>query len=96
MQDNQYPLKHEELVLRDFLATERTVLSNERTFLAYIRTAIAFAGGGVSLIHFLVSLTADIFGVLLIAAAVITFFIGVQRYIRTRGPLDKLYKSIRQ
>ena len=32
--------RREEMILRDLLARERTVLSNERTLLAYIRTAI--------------------------------------------------------
>ena len=35
----KYP--KEDLILRDWLAADRTELANERTFLAYIRTALA-------------------------------------------------------
>lgn len=36
----------DEMILRDHLAHERTVLANERTFLAYVGTAIALLAGG--------------------------------------------------
>ena len=91
MQHEKHPVvEQEELVLRDYLATERTVLSNERTFLAYLRTALAFAAGGVSLITFLASLASDIAGSLLIVGAVATFAIGTWRFIQTKGPLDRV------
>jgi putative membrane protein len=48
--------KQEELIVRDYLAADRTALACERTFLAYIRTALAIAAAGGSLIHFLNSL----------------------------------------
>ena len=36
-----------DMILRDHLAYDRTVLANERTFLSYMRTSIAlFAAGG--------------------------------------------------
>ena len=99
MQNEQYRvIKPDELVLRDYLAAERTVLSNERTFLAYLRTALAFAGGGVSLIFFLASMIADVTGILLIISGVATLAIGVWRYFKTRRSLDileKMYQKIR-
>lgn len=80
------------IILRDYLAAERTVLSNERTFLSYLRTAMAFAGGGISLIHFIASSFADTVGILLIVTSVIALAIGIWRYIRTRRSLDRLDK----
>jgi putative membrane protein len=41
-----------ELILRDELAIDRTLLSNERTLLAYLRSAVALMITGVSIIHF--------------------------------------------
>ena len=32
--------KKEELILRDYLAADRTALANERTLMAYIRTSV--------------------------------------------------------
>lgn len=93
--ERRHVIKPDELLLRDYLAEERTVLANERTFLAYIRTALAVAVGGVSLIHFIASTIADVFGIILIFAAIATFIIGIWRYIRTRRSLDKQCQSIR-
>lgn len=39
-----------DLILRDWLALERTHLANERTFLAYFRTAFVFLATGLTLI----------------------------------------------
>jgi putative membrane protein len=42
----------DELILRDELAIDRTLLANERTLLAYLRSAIALLIAGVSIMHF--------------------------------------------
>ncbi len=39
----------EDLILRDYLALERTHLANERTFLTYARTALTCLVAGISL-----------------------------------------------
>jgi putative membrane protein len=41
-----------ELILRDQLAIDRTLLANERTFLSYLRSGVALLIAGVSIIHF--------------------------------------------
>ncbi len=82
--------QHEELILRDYLAADRTVLANERTYLAYIRTALAFAIAGASLIHFLEPLVSDVAGWALIAMGVVTFAIGTMRYAQTRQRLERI------
>jgi putative membrane protein len=72
--------KQEELIVRDYLAADRTALANERTFLAYVRTALAIAAAGGSLIHFLNSLAWDVLGVLLLVVAVFTLAWGVSQF----------------
>jgi putative membrane protein len=47
---NQFILK-EDIILRDFLAIERTKLANERTFFAYIRTSIYLLLAGIAFIQ---------------------------------------------
>lgn len=44
-------VKNEDLILRDWLAIDRTVLANERTLLAYVRTALTLFLVGMSFIH---------------------------------------------
>lgn len=39
----------EQLILRDYLSIERTILTNESTFLAYIRTSLTLLVVGVTL-----------------------------------------------
>ena len=50
-----YNFKKEEMILRDFLAADRTLLANERTLLAYIRTGISLLAIAISLIKLFVT-----------------------------------------
>ncbi len=91
--------KKDELILRDYLAADRTVLANERTLMSYIRTSVALAAGGGSLIHFFNSLVTTIGGVVLIILAVVTIGWGLQRFAYYRRHLKGLqltnwYKEI--
>lgn len=70
----------EKLILRDYLAADRTILANERTFLAYIRTALTLFAAGVTFIHFFHSPLMDIIGWAFIPLGVMTFLIGLVRY----------------
>lgn len=82
--------KNDELILRDYLAADRTVLANERTLLSYARTAMAFAAAGAALIHFFDSAFVEVMGWVLIALAIWTLAVGAQRYLRMRQRLTKL------
>lgn len=79
---NQNPylqFEKESLILRDYLAADRTVLSIDRTFLAYIRTALTFLLVGVSFIKFFNSLFLAYVGIFFIMATPVTFFVGMWR-----------------
>ncbi len=67
-------------ILRDRLASERTVLANERTVLAYIRTAFAVIIGGVFFIKLLTSLIFQILGWLLIIFGFVIFLWSFTHY----------------
>jgi putative membrane protein len=41
----------EEIILRDFLAIERTRLANERTLLSYLRTSLYLILGGIGIMQ---------------------------------------------
>jgi putative membrane protein len=79
---------NKDLVLREFLAIERTKLANERTLLTYIRSGLYFIIAGATLSHFLetefwivMELPMFIIGLASIAFGVIRF-IKVKRVIR--------------
>lgn len=44
--------KNTDLILRDELAIDRTLLANENTLLAYLRSALTLVIAGVTFIHF--------------------------------------------
>lgn len=85
--------KHGDLILRDYLAADRTVLANERTLLSYVRTAMAFAAAGAALIHFFDYMPVQVVGWIIIPAAVSILAIGINRYLRMRQRLAKLVDS---
>lgn len=47
-----YIQEREEMILRDYLAVDRTMLANEASFMSYIRTALTLIAAGATLIKF--------------------------------------------
>ncbi len=79
------------IILRDFLALERTKLANERTLLSYIRASLYLLLGGIALlkledfqqIHFL--------GYISIGLTIILLIIGIFRYHRLKQKMRNYY-----
>lgn len=92
MSDGPYcEFAKEELILRDHLAIDRTILANERTLLAYLRLALTLFVAGLTFIKFFYSLWADIIGVLCLPIGGFAILIGVSRYKK----MAKLINSAR-
>jgi uncharacterized membrane protein YidH (DUF202 family) len=72
------------LILRDYLAIERTRLANERTALSYLRTTLTLTAGALTLLHLVPTpasrLTA--FGLLVFGAVLVAF--GLYRFVAVR------------
>lgn len=68
-----------ELILRDQLAIDRTILANERTLLAYFRTSLALVVTGAGFIKFFVSRSYCITGYTFIALSALVMIFGVYR-----------------
>jgi putative membrane protein len=67
-------------VLRDRLATDRTIQANERTLLAYVRTALTMFVAGLSFIRFFGRDLYTIIGTAFIPLSIVILLIGVWRY----------------
>src|SRR3989344_653291 len=80
----------EELILRDYLAADRTMLAVDRTFLSYIRTALYLFVAGVSLTKFFDSFLIQVIGWVLIPAGIITFIVGLERCTEMTKFIHKL------
>ncbi len=82
----------EDLILRDHLARDRTVLANERTLLAYVRTAIAIlAGGGTLLKVFPGVRYLRILGSILLVLGVLVLIVGIWRFVAVSRELRAIY-----
>ncbi len=80
-----------ELILRDELAIDRTLLANERTMLSYLRSAVALIIAGVSIIHFSQHLWFTIVGVLCLPGGFFTAVVGIRKY----RSMDKSISAVR-
>lgn len=81
----------EELVLRDHLAADRTILANERTLLAYVRTTLALLAVGASFIQFFDSLAVTGWGLILLGAGLLSM--GVARFLRMRARINRVQQA---
>lgn len=79
-----------DLIIRDYLAIQRTNLSNERTFLAYIRTSMGLLIVGVSFIEFSDAKALFIVGIVLIGFAVVSLLVGLINYFRRKKQIPHL------
>ena len=70
----------DELILRDELAIDRTILANERTLLSYLRGAVTLVIAGLSFLHFAAPGLLRGLGLALIPAGLVTGVIGVRRH----------------
>jgi putative membrane protein len=70
------------LIVRDYLALDRTRLANERTLLAYVRTALTFLVAGVTLIKFFDDAWAQAAGWISIPTGIATLALGVWSFWR--------------
>lgn len=87
-----YSENSEEMILRDYLALDRTILANERTILAYIRTALSLIILGIGMIEFFDHFFIMISGIAAISISLIVIGIGIYRYIKVKNTLNKLIK----
>ena len=71
-----------DLILRDELAIDRTLLANERTLMAYLRSGVALLIAGVSIMHFSSEGWFWMVGLACIPTGIIAAVIGAARYRR--------------
>jgi len=70
----------EEIILRDHLALDRTILANERTLLAYVRTALAFMITGIGFLKFFQDRLIEVLGLIFCIFAMAAIIVGFKRY----------------
>jgi putative membrane protein len=81
-----------DLILRDQLAIDRTLLANERTLMSYLRSGVALFIAGVSIIHFSHEVWFTVTGFLCLPFGIFTVLFGISRFRK----MDKSIAAVRQ
>lgn len=78
------------MILRDYLARDRTALASERTLLAYVRTFAGLFASGMGVLKLFDSPLASIAGSVLIVVSPVFLVIGFSRFFQ----IQKLLKPL--
>lgn len=78
-----------ELIIRDYLARQRTTLANERTLLSFIRTSLYFLVSGVALFEVEKLNHIRQLGYLSMVLSLVFLFVGIISFFRIRARLKK-------
>ena len=85
---------NKDIVLREYLAIERTRLANETTLLAYIRTGLYFLVAGSTLGYVIQSPFWNIVGTPLTVIGFIIMLLGLIRYFQLRKAIEESRKNV--
>ncbi len=80
-----------EIILRDFLAIERTRLANERTLLSYIRSSLYLLLGSIAFFQLKDFPNFKYLAIASLVFSVIFFVIGIYRFTLLKKSLKRLY-----
>ena len=83
----------ENIILRDFLALERTKLANERTFLAYIRASLYLLLGGITFLQLDSFAGIKWIGYLSLFFSLLFIIIGIIRFFHLQKRLEMFYEE---
>ncbi|OBQ55964.1 DUF202 domain-containing protein [Tamlana sp. s12] len=81
----------EKVILRDYLAIERTRLANERTLLSYIRSSLYLLIGAFAFFELKGYPNFKYFALVCLVFCIIFLVIGVMRFRLLKKSLKKLY-----
>jgi len=79
----------ETLIVRDFLARQRTKLANDRTLLSYVRTSLYFVVSGTALIKVNDLENVKDLGYLSFLISIVLLVLGFINFIRLKRKLQK-------
>lgn len=83
----------DELILRDYLAIDRTILATQNTLLSHIRTALTLFVSGVSFIKFFDLMLVALVGWLFIPTGILVLLIGLRNYQNMSSQLQTLKQN---
>lgn len=81
----------QQVILRDYLAIERTRLANERTLLSYIKSSLYLLLGGITVLQLTNYPDLRYLGFSALVFSAIFFIIGIYRFTVLKKSLKRLY-----
>jgi len=81
----------QKVILRDYLAIERTRLANERTLMSYIRSSLYLLLGGIAFFQLKEFPNFKYLAILSLVFCIIFFVIGIYRFTLLKKSLKQLY-----
>lgn len=81
----------QKVILRDYLAIERTRLANERTLLSYVRSSLYLLLGSIGLYQLKEFANFEYLALTALIFSVIFFIIGVYRFTLLKRSLKRVY-----
>jgi putative membrane protein len=93
MTDPYSRFEPDDLILRDELALDRTLLANERTLLSYLRAGVSLVLAGVSFVHFSSAQWYTTFGQVCVVGGAVATLVGVARFRRMQQMIRPLRRA---
>ncbi len=81
----------EQVILRDYLAIERTRLANERTLLSYVRSSLYLLLGSIAFFQLKEFSNFEYLALTALIFSTVFFIIGVYRFTLLKRSLKRLY-----
>jgi len=83
----------EDLVFREYLATERTDLAIDRTLISYLRTAMTMVVVGVSFMKLFKEHLFNYLGTIIMLISIGVIVVGIYRSYKLKIKLNKIFKK---
>jgi len=75
---------NKDLILREKLALERTVLANQSTFLSFLRTSLYFLIAGISIKNLTATEYGNVIEIVFIVISLSVLFTGILNYFKQK------------
>ncbi len=85
---------NKDLILRERLALQRTILANQSTFLAFLRTSMYFLVAGLSIQNLLKIENSIYFEIFFFCIAILIFVLGIINYFKHKKSILENQKHI--
>ncbi len=94
MSDPYERFMNKELILRDELAVDRTILANERTLMAYLRSGVALILAGATFVHFSNQSWFMYLGIACVPLGIAVMLFGWIHFRRVKTSIEKIRRAL--